>query len=217
MKKTNPNLICLVVLFSFFFIQCTTNEKTDPKNNQNLILQNINEYSEKFLSASIDIEREFLKNKFIERNSKLKNELLLCKNEEQIRAILAKAGVSNGEEVIALIKKSIVIQNEFRKQNPDFYLMEIKERTKLLETQFNVVLENYLALNLNNNITNRSCAGTYNLDISRCNRSYGKCAVFAVIAAADGIIPGIIGGIYCAWDLSDCKNEALEDYEDCIN
>ena len=217
MKKTNPNLVCLVLLFLFLFIQCTTNEKIDLKSNQNLITQNIKEYSEKFLSASIDIESEFLKNKFIDRNSKLKNELLLCKNEEQIKSILTKAGVSNEEEVIALIKKSIVIQNEFRKQNPDFYLMEVTERTKLLETQFNIILENYQSLNLTNNLTSRSCAGTYNLDISRCNRSYGKCAIFAVIAAAEGIIPGIIGGIYCAWDLSDCKYEALEDYEDCIN
>jgi site-specific DNA-adenine methylase len=130
-----------------------------------------------------------------EENEKLKNELLLCKNEEQIKSILTKAGVSNEEEVIALIKKSIVIQNEFRKQNPDFYLMEVTERTNLLETQFNIILENYQSLNLTNNLTSRSCAGTYNLDISRCNRSYGKCAIFAVIAAAEGIIPGIIGGI----------------------
>lgn len=217
MKKTNPNLVFVVVFFSFIFIQCTTNEKIDLKSNQNLITQNIKEYSEKFLAVSIDIEREFLKNKYIERNSKLKNELLLCKNEEQIKSILTKAGVSNEEEVIALIKKSIAIQNEFRKQNPDFYLMEVAERTKLLETQFNVVLKNYLSLNLTNITTNRSCAGTYNIDISRCNRSYGKCAVFAVIAAAEGVIPGIIGGIYCGWDFLDCKSEALEDYEDCIN
>jgi hypothetical protein len=129
---------------------------------------------------------------------------------------LKNAGVLNSETILTLIKKRIEIQNNFRVENPNFYLLEISKRSNLITKQYDLVLEEYIAKQ-NISAKTSSCAGTYNTGVSRCNRTFGKCAAVAVIAAAEGFFPGVVVGVFCAWDLSDCKSDALEDYESCQN
>lgn len=86
----------------------------------------------------------------------------------------------------------------------------------MVNKQYDLVLENYIAKQSYNAKTT-SCGSDYTTDIGRCNRTYGKCAIVAVIAAAEGLVPGLVVGVFCAWDLSDCNSDALVDYESCKN
>ena len=86
----------------------------------------------------------------------------------------------------------------------------------MVNTQYDLVLNSYL-IKQSTNVSTQSCGTDYTKDIGRCNNTYGKCAIVAVIAAVDGIVPGLIVGVFCAWDLSDCREDAKEDYVDCIN
>ncbi len=38
----------------------------------------------------------------------------------------------------------------------------------------------------------------------------------AVIGAVDCIIPGLVIGALACWELMDCKQDALDSYNDCV-
>jgi hypothetical protein len=205
------------------------------KNNTDLpetkIILNLKKYSEDFLKLTIQIDDEFSKNPRKNIKPDFKKDLSLAKTEKDIIKSLKNAGILNSEAIITLIKSRIELENNFRVQNPDFYLLDVEKRTRLVNSQYDLVLEApLLKQNKPAKITSSqdhffkpaepsiisSCASIYNTDIGRCNNSYGKCAIVAVIAAADGLIPGLVVGVFCAWDLMDCKADAREDYEYCI-
>jgi hypothetical protein len=127
---------------------------------------------------------------------------------------MKNAGVTNSLAIIDLIKSRIEIQNKFRDENPDFYLLESHEKNELFNQQFDLVLENHFP-DQSKYPTIFSCASDYNKDISRCNRDYFKCSATAVLAAAGGFWPGIVVGVFCMWDLTDCRGDAKEDLADC--
>ncbi len=207
--------ISTIGLFIYTIVACTNDDSSKNELNREKVTQNVKQYSEDFLYLTNEIDKEFGKNHSkISKNSDLKNNLLSAKTENEVISIMISAGISNYETIVMLVNKRVLLQNNFRKQNPDFYLLDINERSELVNTQYDIVLENYLATKLSNT-NKKSCASTYNTSIGRCNRSFGKCAITAVIAAAEGILPGLAVGVFCAWDLSDCKSDALEDYEDC--
>lgn len=216
MKKTFIFLVSLLIFSSGIFIACSKDVEIPTAVNEQNLNQNLKKYSEDFWKTTILIDNEFAKNKKINKDSSFKNTLLLAKNENEVSQILKNAGVLNSETILTLIKKRIEIQNNFRVENPNFYLLEISKRSNLITKQYDLVLEEYIAKQ-NISAKTSSCAGTYNTGVSRCNRTFGKCAAVAVIAAAEGFFPGVVVGVFCAWDLSDCKSDALEDYESCQN
>lgn len=212
MKKLLNFLVLVVFVFSLFLISC---EKDETINEQK-ISQNLKQFSEDFLKQTIEIDNEFAKNRKINLDASFKNTLLLAKTEEDVKMSLKNAGILNSETILKLVKNRINLENNFRTQNPDFYLLDVNNRTDLVNKQYDLVLENYIAKQSYNAKTT-SCASDYNTDISRCDRTFSKCAIVAVIAAEPGILPGLIVGVFCAWDLSDCKSDALVDYESCKN
>jgi hypothetical protein len=216
MKKLFKILSLGLILCNLIFISCEKDGEIKTEINQQKIIQNLKQLSEDFLDKTIEIDNEFAKNKTISSDASYKNSLLLSKTENDIKNVLKKAGILNSETILKLVKERINLQNNFRINNPDFYLLDENKRADLLNNQYDLVLSNYIA-NQNSNAKNKSCAGQYNTDIGRCNRTYGKCALIAVIAAADGLVPGLVVGVFCAWDLSDCKSDAREDYESCMN
>lgn len=210
MKKLLNFLVLVVFVFSLFLISC---EKDETINEQK-ISQNLKQFSEDFLKQTIEIDNEFAKNRKINLDASFKNTLLLAKTEEDVKMSLKNAGILNSETILKLVKNRINLENNFRTQNPDFYLLDVNKRTDLVNKQYDLVLENYIA-KLSYNAKTTSCGGDYNRDIGRCNRTYGKCGIVAVIAAAEGLVPGLVVGVFCAWDLSDCRSDALEDYQSC--
>jgi len=216
MKKTFKILSLGVIMSSLIFISCEKDGEIKTEINEQKITQNLKQLSEDFLDKTIEIDNKFAKNQRINSDASYKNSLLLSKTENDIKIVLKKAGILNSETILKLVKERINLQNNFRIKNPDFYLLDENKRADLLNNQYDLVLENYIA-NQNSNAKTTSCGGQYNTDIGRCNRTYGKCALVAVIAAADGLFPGLVVGVFCAWDLSDCKSDAREDYESCMN
>ena len=216
MKKIFKILSLGVILSSLIFISCEKDGEIKTEINEQTITQNLKQLSEDFLDKTIEIDNEFAKNQTINSDASYKNALLLSKTENDIKIVLKKSCILNSETILKLVKERINLQNNFRIKNPDFYLLDENKRADLLNNQYDLVLENYIA-NQNSNAKTTSCAGQYNTDIGRCNRTYGKCALVAVIAAADGLVPGLVVGVFCAWDLSDCKSDAREDYESCMN
>ena len=221
-------------VFALLFIMIVTGFYACKKNNTDLpetkIILNLKKYSEDFLKLTIQIDDEFSKNPRKNIKPDFKKDLSLAKTEKDIIKSLKNAGILNSEAIITLIKSRIELENNFRVQNPDFYLLDVEKRTRLVNSQYDLVLEAHLLKqNKPAKITSSqdhffkpaepsiisSCASIYNRDIGRCNNSYGKCAIVAVIAAADGLIPGLVVGVFCAWDLMDCKADAREDYEYC--
>jgi hypothetical protein len=216
MKKIFKILSLGLILPSLIIISCEKDGDIKTEINEQKITQNLKQLSEDFLDKTIEIDNEFAKNQTINIDASYKNSLLLSKTENDIKIVLKKAGILNGETILKLVKQRINLQNNFRIKNPDFYLLDENKRADLLNNQYDLILENYIA-NQNSKAKTTSCSGQYNTDIGRCNRTYGKCALVAVIAAADGLFPGLVVGVFCAWDLSDCKSDAREDYESCMN
>jgi hypothetical protein len=200
------------------FLSCTKENTSDLKSDENTIYTNLQSYSKEYINIAIDIDRGFAKNSRISFDEKLKNSLNSAKNETDIKIALENAGVNNSNEIIFLLKKKISIQNNFRKQNPNFYKLDLQKRNELFNEVFDSTLNNFIeAKNTISSLRITSCAGTYNTSVSRCNKTYYKCGGLAIIAAADGIVPGLLVGVFCAWDLSDCKSYALDDYNSCMN
>lgn len=210
MKELFKFPVLVFFVFSLFLISC---EKDESINEQKLS-QNLKQFSEDYLKQTIEIDNEFAKSRTKKLDASFKNTLLQAKTEEDVNISLKNAGILNSDTILKLVINRINLQNNFRTHNPDFYLLDVNKRTSLLNNQYDVVLENYIEKQSYVAKTT-SCGSDYNRDISRCNRTFGKCGIVAVIGAAEGLIPGLIIGVFCAWDLSDCKSYALEDYQSC--
>jgi hypothetical protein len=204
------------VLISIILFSCSNDNETQKVINEKQIVENLKKFSTDFLQKSIELDEAFAKTPSSNRMNSYKNELLKVKNDSEFNQLMTSAGFVNSDEILTLLKNRFELENNFRDQNPDFYLFDIKKRSYLINKEYNIVLEEYIS-SQNNNYLSRSCASSYNTDVNRCNRDYGKCAITAIIAASGGIWPGLAVGAFCAWDLFDCKSDALEDYEDCIN
>ena len=179
------------VLISIILFSCSNDNETQKVINEKQIVENLKKYSKDFLQKSIELDQAFAKTPSSKRIISYKTELLNVKNDSEFNQLMTKAGFVNSDEILTLLKK----------------------RNSLINKEYNIVLEEYIS-SQNNNIISRSCASSYNSDVNHCNRDYGKCAITAVIAASGGIWPGLAVGAFCAWDLLDCKSDALED---CIN
>ena len=216
MKKPFKLLPIGLIVSIIFFVQCSKNDEVPKIINEEKISQNLKQYAEDFFKASLNIDEEFAKNVQIKRDPSFKKAVLLAKTERDLGIIMKNAGFINSETILTLIKKRLEIQNNFRASNQDFYHLEADKKNELLNKQYDLVLEKYIDQQ-NSFPKISSCANSFNTDISRCNRTYGKCAVIAILAAAEGLVPGLIVGVFCAWDLVDCKADAKEDYSDCVN
>jgi hypothetical protein len=215
MKNFRISLTIICLTLSIFLVNCSDSTMPEIESNEQLINENLKKFSIDFLQKSIEIEFEFDKTPKTERNVNFKNELLSVKNDNDFNQIMQKSGFNNSEKLLALFKTRYEIENNFRIKNPEFYRYNLEKRTTMLNSNYEQVYQEYI-LTQNTMMINTTCAGAYNTQIDRCNRTFGKCAVVAIIAAAGGLWPGVVVGAFCAWDLSDCKSDAWEDYEACI-
>ncbi len=176
----------------------------------------LKEYSEDFLKFSIDIDKEFSKNSKISGDEKFRKEILSAKDESELASIMKNAGVINSLAIIELIKSRIEMQNNFRVENPDFYLLASPERNELFYQQFDLVLDKHFP-NLSKYPTTSmiSCGSDYNRSISRCNRTFYRCSSAAILVAAGGFFPGLVAAVFCMWEITDCRSDANEDFADC--
>ena len=189
---------------------------------ENKIIENLKIFSKNFFQISLEIDEAFNKTPKSNINVLLKNKVLNINNDLQFNQVMTSIGFINSNEILILLKKRHDLVSIFRSQTPDFYLLDLNTRNELFTREYNLVLEEYFQSNnsLSKNLpdySTESCESIYNTAIGRCNRDYGKCAATAIIAAAGGFWPGVGVAIFCAWDLSDCRSDAREDYESCIN
>jgi hypothetical protein len=222
---TKIKILGVVILSVLFFINCSNSDIDKTKIDEKLISVNLKAFSEEYIKMSDEINIEFSKNSLVRLNQDNINSLNSARNENDVSIALKKGGAKNSIGIISLLKKRILLQNDFRNKNFDYYKLTVQRRKELLDKEYDNALENYInkeseKLKLNGSTLKGvlpPCGYAYNTTISRCNRDYGKCGIVAVIAAAEGIVPGLVVGVFCAWDLSDCKADAQADYQNCKN
>lgn len=210
-------LTSIILLFStIIFIACTNEDEINSKNQFNSanLKINLKNYVEENHRICSEISSALITNSGIRFKSDFAAHLNSCKTENDVKELIDNQGLKNSQIIFALLKESIANQNKFRQYNPSFYQLSPEKKLEILNNTFEMYVKN------KENIKNQktlSCASSYNTSISRCNRDYTGCAVVAVLAAADGIIPGLIAGGYCMWSHSNCLQDASNDYEACKN
>ena len=230
--KNFKNPFIILILLSSSFGSCSKDLDIQTALNERKIIQNLQEYCRNYLELTILIDQEFGSNYRKSRKFSLKNDVLFAKTETEIKTILERTGIKNGDEIIGLIKKRLVLENNFRLQNPDFYFLNISKRTSLLNQQYDLALDNYIDkqnsiggvpnkkydLVLENYIVKFNSLeiasthqSSYNLALGGCNINYGKSAALGIVDVEEGLVSGVIVGVIGAWDLSDCKKNAQEE------
>lgn len=212
------NTINLTKLFSFLlvfiFVGCTENIEIEKQSNEQMVAQNLKQFVFEYIKKSAEISTEFDKIPKSQRNVNYKNSLSNITNEHNFHQIMKSAGFSNSNAILKLLKERFDIENNFRIKNPTFYLYNVNKRLSMLTAEYDKAFENLYTSK--NQYEVFSCASAYNTAVGRCNRDFGKCGITAVIAASGGFWPGLAVAVFCAWDLSDCKADASDDYEACV-
>lgn len=198
------------------------NSEVQESIDENKIIENLKKFSKDFLQISLQIDEALNETSKTDINIAIKSKIFDVKNDLQFNQFMTSLGFINSDAILELLKKQHSLVSNFRTQNPDFYLFDLNKRNELFTREYNLVLDEYFQSNnrlFKNQPTfsTESCESVYNTAIGRCNRDYGKCAAVAVLAAAGGLWPGLSVAVFCAWDLSDCRSDAREDYESCIN
>lgn len=212
-----------IVLASFFtFVSCSEDEKSQVAQNEQTTSENLDEFIVQYVENKLALHSAFSENlKAIPSVSKIaavKKTLSNIKNEDELIIALKNAGIKNAPVVVNLAKQLMQIENDFRAKNSYFYSLDINQRQRLVDSK----LDSYLLIKKQKGIektskisTTNPCVRNYNTDVSDCNGDYLRCGTFAVLSAAAGIYPGVVAAVYCMWDFSDCKSDAIRDYNTC--
>ena len=203
MNKVIFVLIATILLSNFSFGQ-----------NNNLL-----NYTDAFLKNDVEIINLLLKNKDLKFDDVYISNLQNCKTENELISLLSKNNVQNSSELIAQIYKGIELTNNFKKDNQDFYKNDEVTRKKLLDEALEVSFANTNYNNvMNTTESRRSCYEQWQVAAGRCNRNFAIAGTGAVIAAGlTGGFGGLIAGGIAMANFWNCRQDALDDYNDCIN
>ena len=115
------------VLISIILFSCSIDNETQKVINEKQIVENLKKFSKDFLQKSIELDEAFAKTPSSKRIISYKNELLNVKNDSEFNQLMTRAGFVNSDEILTLLKKRLELENNFRDQNPDFYIFDIKK------------------------------------------------------------------------------------------
>ncbi|MEO8240009.1 MAG: hypothetical protein ABI576_18025 [Flavobacterium sp.] len=175
--------------------------------------ENVISFSEEIFLNFGNLDVALHKNTNVNFNAQTMQMLNSATNENDLKNVFTNAGISNTQEIIAILKNIVETQQAFILQNPDFYNLTIEEQTELLNTS----VEMYINANPPGGLVgNNNCARTFNKTITRCTADFGTCAVFAIAGAYAGLAPGLLAAAYCMVTKYTCDSRAKEDYRECL-
>ena len=192
-------------------------DNSDDLNNvdiKNSFLLNVNQIKENAISyvkSNIDVSNQIIDVLNTETNINLSNFPSLLTNLEELRTAFVNCGVIRVDELINLLK----VQNEnainFINTNKDFAGLKQITKQEIINNAFDATY------NDTTSTTSRGCYSQWQVDYSRCSKAFMREGGAAVILAAGGLWPGLIAGGFACWALWDCRQDALNDYNDCQN
>ena len=228
MKTIKPYLFTLLCLFftSTVFLGCSNeNSETDSWES------NLNNYLRESIKNSENIITQLELNKAVKFENDFRQNLSICKTENEIVVLLKKANIKNVSAILPLINKQKKLANTFKMTSPLFFKMD--EITRI--TIFNDFFEKVLVENLSNKLESikvlnsktswggggPSCQQTFDTSYQQCSNEFAISIARAAIEAAVvgetviGLLVPFFDISYATYDLYACRRTAHEVYEDC--
>lgn len=226
------SFIKFILLFAF--PSCSTDNKdlsSESTLNELTVSKNIEAFSTYILKSNLIIQQELSKNDHLLFNADFVTTLYNSKNEDEIKKTFENSGMKNTEVILNLLKNQLNAKLSFKKDNPNLYRLNLEKRKELFYKSFddsfiefsNSLISEKFYTNIFQKYdvtppTNTTdCKRVYNKQIGRCDRDFGWCGGFAVVAAGfTGGTGGLISAAYCMTTHYFCKDDAKQELYECV-
>lgn len=146
------------------------------------------------------------------------DEIKNINNDIEMLNILSKNGVIEAQNILNILNIENKNIQYFYNKNKDFFALDDTKKEIILNEVFESIYASYdsrLGITIGEPMPG-SCYSDYQKAYNRCNRNFAVAGTGAVLTAGFNPIAGlIVGGVACA-NLYNCRNDAYEDYQDCI-
>lgn len=226
------SFITFILLFAF--PSCSTDNKdlsSESTLNELTVSKNIEAFSTYILKSNLIIQQELSKNDHLLFNADFVTTLYNSDNEDEIKKTFENSGMKNSEVILNLLKNQLNAKLSFKKDNPNLYRLNLEKRKELFYKSFddsfiefsNSLISEKFYTNIFQKYdvtppTNTTdCIRVYNKQIGRCDRDFGWCGGFAVVAAGfTGGTGGLISAAYCMTTHYFCKDDAKQELYECV-
>lgn len=226
------SFITFILLFAF--PSCSTDNKdlsSESTLNELTVSKNIEAFSSYILKSNLIIQQELSKNDHLLFNADFVTTLYNSNNEDEIKKTFENSGMKNSEVILNLLKNQLNAKLSFKKDNPNLYRLNLEKRKELFNKSFDDSFikfsKSLISEKFYTNIfqkydvtppTNTTdCIRVYNKQIGRCDRDFGWCGGFAVVAAGfTGGTGGLISAAYCMTTHYFCKDDAKQELYECV-
>jgi hypothetical protein len=236
MKKIKLNFTQSFIPFIliFAFPSCSTDNK-DVSSEYTLkkvtLSKNIEAFSSYILKSNLIIQQELSKNDHLLFDANFVTTLYNSKNEDEIKKTFENSGMKNSEVILNLLKNQLNAKLSFKQDNPILYKLNLEKRKELFNKSFddsfikfsNSLISEKFYTNIFQKYdvtppTNTTdCIRVYNKQLGRCDRDFGFCGGFAIVAAGfTGGTGGLISAAYCMTTHYICKDDAKQDLYECV-
>jgi hypothetical protein len=236
MKKIKLNFTQSFIPFIliFAFPSCSTDNK-DVSSESTLkkvtLSKNIEAFSSYILKSNLIIQQELSKNDHLLFDANFVTTLYNSKNEDEIKKTFENSGMKNSEVILNLLKNQLNAKLSFKQDNPILYKLNLEKRKELFNKSFddsfikfsNSLISEKFYTNIFQKYdvtppTNTTdCIRVYNKQLGRCDRDFGFCGGFAIVAAGfTGGTGGLISAAYCMTTHYICKDDAKQDLYECV-
>jgi hypothetical protein len=236
MKKIKLNFTQSFIPFIliFAFPSCSTDKK-DVSSESTLkkvtLSKNIEAFSSYILKSNLIIQQELSKNDHLLFDANFVTTLYNSKNEDEIKKTFENSGMKNSEVILNLLKNQLNAKLSFKQDNPNLYKLNLEKRKELFNKSFddsfikfsNSLISEKFYTNIFQKYdvtppTNTTdCIRVYNKQLGRCDRDFGFCGGFAIVAAGfTGGTGGLISAAYCMTTHYICKDDAKQDLYECV-
>jgi hypothetical protein len=236
MKKIKLNFTQSFIPFIliFAFPSCSTDNK-DVSSESTLkkvtLSKNIEAFSSYILKSNLIIQQELSKNDHLLFDANFVTTLYNSKNEDEIKKTFENSGMKNSEVILNLLKNQLNAKLSFKQDNPILYKLNLEKRKELFNKSFddsfikfsNSLISEKFYTNIFQKYdvtppTNTTdCIRVYNKQLGRCDRDFGFCGGFAIVAAGfTGGTGGLISAAYCMTTHYICKDDAKQNLYECV-
>lgn len=236
MKKFKLNFTRSFLIFSSLFNlqSCSTDNKdlnSESTLNERTLSNNIEAFSSYILNTNLIIQQELSKNDTLFFDANFVTTLYNSKNEDDIKKTFENSGMKNSEVILNLLKNQLNVKLSFKQDNPNLYKLNLEKRKELFNKSFddsfikfsNSLISEKFYINVFQKYdvtppTNTTdCIRVYNKQLGKCDRDFGFCGGFAVLAAGfTGGTGGLISAAYCMTTHYFCKDDAKQDLYECV-
>jgi hypothetical protein len=177
------------------------------------------------------IQQELSKNDHLLFDANFVTTLYNSKNEDEIKKTFENSGMKNSEVILNLLENQLNAKLSFKQDNPNLYKLNLEKRKELFNKSFddsfikfsNSLISEKFYTNVFQKYdvtppTNTTdCIRVYNKQLGRCDRDFGFCGGFAIVAAGfTGGTGGLISAAYCMTTHYICKDDAKQDLYECV-